>query len=151
MKERYNKRHKVCRSLVERVIGLWKGRFRYIHIKFKYILKINFFTFFFQFDYRCLHLEKVQRYDPKFFSEVILACAVLHNILIKNRVPFALKPKPFVSLWLNVSMNISIQKILKQIFYEIYEYPIFLSLLRTIIDDLITFQTRYKSINSDEN
>lgn len=30
--ERFNKRHKKCRSLVERTIGLLKGRFRYKHI-----------------------------------------------------------------------------------------------------------------------
>lgn len=57
----YNKRLRSIRSLVERVIGVLKTRFR------------------------CLIGERQLRYHQTKVSYVVYACATLHNFLILNR------------------------------------------------------------------
>lgn len=64
---KFNKLHKQRRSLVERAIGLLKARFR------------------------CLQHERIQRYSPEIFSKIIVACAIMHNICIKNNIPLDLE------------------------------------------------------------
>lgn len=59
--ERYNVRHASARNCVERCFGVLKGRFR------------------------CLLGERKLRYNPNKVSSIIVACAVLHNICIKDR------------------------------------------------------------------
>lgn len=59
----YNKLHRQLRSLVERVIGLLKARFR------------------------CLLGERKLRYDPLMSGYIIYSCAVLHNFLIEKNFP----------------------------------------------------------------
>lgn len=59
----YNKFHKILRSLIERVIGILKARFR------------------------CLLGERKLRYDHIRTAHIIYSCAVLHNFLIDNRYP----------------------------------------------------------------
>lgn len=59
----YNKSHKKGRNPIERCNGVLKTRFR------------------------CLLKERVLRYRPEKVGLIINACAVLHNILTKNRVP----------------------------------------------------------------
>lgn len=61
---RYNATHKQTRALVERCIGILKSRFR------------------------CLAKERVLFYCPAKAGIIINACIVLHNALIKARVPF---------------------------------------------------------------
>lgn len=61
---RYNVKHKQTRALVERCIGVLKSRFR------------------------CLSKERVLFYCPAKAGTIINACIVLHNVLIKARVPF---------------------------------------------------------------
>lgn len=61
---RYNYRHAVARSCVERCIGLLKMRFR------------------------CILQERTARYSPHFVGRLVNACAVLHNMCIIGGVPF---------------------------------------------------------------
>lgn len=58
---RYNRRIRSVRSLVERVIGVLKTRFR------------------------CIMGERPLRYHPTKVSKIIYACVTLHNFLIHNR------------------------------------------------------------------
>lgn len=58
---RYNSRIRSIRSLIERVIGVLKTRFR------------------------CIMGERQLRYRPTKVSKIIYACATLHNFLIHNR------------------------------------------------------------------
>lgn len=58
---RYNRRIRSVRSLVERVIGVLKTRFR------------------------CILGERPLRYYPTKVSKIIYACVTLHNFLIRNR------------------------------------------------------------------
>lgn len=58
---RYNRRIRSIRSLVERVIGVLKTRFR------------------------CILGERPLRYHPTKVSKIIYACVTLHNFLIHNR------------------------------------------------------------------
>lgn len=60
----FNKIHRSIRSGVERTIGLLKGRFR------------------------CLLCERKLRYKPSAVLNIVNSCAVLHNILVSNHVPF---------------------------------------------------------------
>ena len=62
--ERYNKAQRATRNTVERAIGVWKMRFRCLH-------KTG----------GCLQSP------PETCSKIIMACAVLHNICIDNRLP----------------------------------------------------------------
>lgn len=62
--ERYNISHKSTRALVERCIGILKSRFR------------------------CLSKERALFYSPPKAGLIINACLVLHNYLIRRRVPF---------------------------------------------------------------
>ncbi|XP_067204232.1 putative nuclease HARBI1 [Linepithema humile] len=62
--ERYNSRQMSCRALIERCNGLLKMRFR------------------------CLLKHRVLHYTPQIACKIINACAILHNICIKNDVPF---------------------------------------------------------------
>lgn len=59
----FNVRLRSLRSLVERVIGLWKARFR------------------------CLLGERKLRYDHETSAYIIYSCAVLHNFLVDNNYP----------------------------------------------------------------
>ncbi|XP_013381198.1 putative nuclease HARBI1 [Lingula anatina] len=59
--ERFNRSHKVTRTLIERVFGIWKRRFH------------------------CLHAEL--RMSPGRVCNIIGACAVLHNIAIIRNEP----------------------------------------------------------------
>lgn len=59
----YNARHRKLRSLIERVIGLLKARFR------------------------CLLGERKLHYDPLMSGYIIYACCVLHNFLVGNDYP----------------------------------------------------------------
>lgn len=58
----FNKRIQSARSLVERVIGLLRNRFR------------------------CLHKERKLRYYPTKASKIINSCATLHNFLIRRQL-----------------------------------------------------------------
>lgn len=58
---RYNSRLRSIRSMVERVIGVLKTRFR------------------------CILGERPLRYRPTKVSKIIYACVTLHNFLIHNR------------------------------------------------------------------
>lgn len=59
----FNRQHKRLRSLIERIIGLLKGRFR------------------------CMLGERALRYDHERSANIIYTCAVLHNFLIDNGYP----------------------------------------------------------------
>lgn len=59
----FNTRLRKLRSLVERVIGLLKARFR------------------------CLLNERKLRYSPLMSGYIIYSCSVLHNFLIDNKFP----------------------------------------------------------------
>lgn len=59
----FNKKHKEARSLIERIIGVLKARFR------------------------CLLGERKLRYDHERTAHIIYSCAVLHNFLIDNGYP----------------------------------------------------------------
>ncbi|XP_055850483.1 putative nuclease HARBI1, partial [Episyrphus balteatus] len=61
--EAFNKAHKITRSIVERCIGILKSRFR------------------------CLAAGRVLYYAPGKAGVIINACIVLHNMLIKARIP----------------------------------------------------------------
>ncbi|XP_022183155.1 putative nuclease HARBI1 [Myzus persicae] len=62
--ERYNRRFKHVRSLIERCIGLLKMRFR------------------------CLLKHRILHYSPVKACKIVNACTVLHNICIENNVQF---------------------------------------------------------------
>lgn len=64
IEEHFNQVHKSIRSGVERSIGLYKGTFR------------------------CMSGERKFRYEPHKVTRMVNACAVLHNILVANNVPF---------------------------------------------------------------
>lgn len=59
----FNKIHKATRSLIERIIGILKARFR------------------------CLLGERKLRYDHERTAHIIYSCSVLHNFLIDNGYP----------------------------------------------------------------
>lgn len=61
--EVFNRLHKRLRSMIERVIGLLKARFR------------------------CLLGERKLRYDHERSAYIIYSCAILHNFLIDNGYP----------------------------------------------------------------
>ncbi|XP_031344728.1 putative nuclease HARBI1 [Photinus pyralis] len=61
--EVFNNTFKQSRSVVERCIGLLKGR------------------------HRCLLKDRVLHYAPNKAARIVLACAILHNIAIHYRVP----------------------------------------------------------------
>ena len=62
--QRYNSSHKRTRCLVERCIGVLKSRFR------------------------CLDKSGgTMQFAPNFCAQIIVACTILHNICIQNRVP----------------------------------------------------------------
>lgn len=71
---RYNNAHIRARNIVERVIGIWKMRFR------------------------CILKERTARYDKYFATNIIKTCAVLHNMCIEHNIPLpaegALDPEP---------------------------------------------------------
>lgn len=55
---------------------------------FKFVIFSTYSTInLFDFN-RCLNHERVQRYEPAKLGKIILACCILHNILIRNNVPF---------------------------------------------------------------
>lgn len=60
---RYNEAHIRARNIVERTIGLLKVRFR------------------------CILKERTSRYSPEYVTKIIKACAVLHNLCVRNNVP----------------------------------------------------------------
>lgn len=61
--KRYNKSHRKTRSTVEGCIGVLKNRFR------------------------CLCRQRVLMYSPKTAGSIIVACVVLHNIMIDAKYP----------------------------------------------------------------
>ncbi|KAJ8927540.1 hypothetical protein NQ314_019976 [Rhamnusium bicolor] len=61
--QRFNHAHIRARNCVERCIGVLKMRFR------------------------CLLRERSLRYPPHFVSNLIKACAILHNLCVKEGVP----------------------------------------------------------------
>ena len=61
--EAYNRAHQRARHLVERCIGVLKSRFR------------------------CLCRQRVLMYSPAVSGNIIISCAVLHNILIEEKYP----------------------------------------------------------------
>ena len=61
--ETYNVAHRKARNCVERCIGVLKGRFR------------------------ILGKDRILRYTPQRAGLIINVCAVLHNILVKSKVP----------------------------------------------------------------
>lgn len=61
--EKYNRYHKRTRCAIERCNGVLKMRFR------------------------CLLKHRVLHYAPEYASQIVNACAVLHNICITNNVP----------------------------------------------------------------
>ncbi|XP_019894036.2 putative nuclease HARBI1 [Musca domestica] len=61
--ERYNIAHKSTRALVERCIGILKSRFR------------------------CLSKERTLYYSPPKAGLIINACLVLHNFLVRKKIP----------------------------------------------------------------
>ena len=65
--EHFSRRLTTVRSLIERVNGVLKMRFR------------------------CLLRHRVLHYSPEFFSKIINACCVLHNMCIEYNVP---EPEP---------------------------------------------------------
>ncbi|KAJ8911925.1 hypothetical protein NQ315_016266 [Exocentrus adspersus] len=56
--DRFNQRHAAARNCIERRNGVLKTRFR------------------------CLLHERTLRYDPEFVGQIIIACAVLHNMCV---------------------------------------------------------------------
>ncbi|XP_050062942.1 putative nuclease HARBI1 [Aphis gossypii] len=62
--ERYNKKFKYVRCLIERCIGLLKMRFR------------------------CLLKHRILHYSPVKACKIVNACTILHNICIENNIPF---------------------------------------------------------------
>ncbi|KAJ8964064.1 hypothetical protein NQ314_005147 [Rhamnusium bicolor] len=60
---RYNIAHVRARNCIERTFGLLKMRFR------------------------CLLKERTARYNPNFVANLVKACAVLHNMCIRERIP----------------------------------------------------------------
>ncbi|KAJ8965732.1 hypothetical protein NQ314_003938 [Rhamnusium bicolor] len=60
---RYNIAHVKARNCIERTFGLLKMRFR------------------------CLLKERTARYNPNFVANLVKACAVLHNMCIRERIP----------------------------------------------------------------
>lgn len=58
--EHYNAAHKSIRNVVERCIGVIKGRFR------------------------CLHKHRALHYKPLVAAKIIYSCAVLHNICVER-------------------------------------------------------------------
>ena len=61
---RYNQAHVKGRNVIERCNGVLKSRFR------------------------CLHRHRVLNVSPTTASKIINACAILHNLCMKHRVPF---------------------------------------------------------------
>lgn len=61
--ENFTRVHRTIRSGIERLIALFKGTFR------------------------CTLGERKLRYKPKIATNIVNACAVLHNILVANNVP----------------------------------------------------------------
>lgn len=61
--EHYNKVHRRVRSMVERCIGVLKSRFR------------------------CLCRQRILMYDTARSGNIIIACAVLHNIMVQAKYP----------------------------------------------------------------
>lgn len=62
--ENYNSAHRSCRNVIERTIGILKGRFR------------------------CLLKHRVLHSSPPIASKIIYSCAVLHNICNERRELF---------------------------------------------------------------
>ncbi|KAJ1153138.1 hypothetical protein NDU88_005900 [Pleurodeles waltl] len=63
--ERYNEAHGQTRRVIERTFGLLKARFR------------------------CLHMTGVSLfYSPKKVCQIIVACCMLHNLALRQQVPF---------------------------------------------------------------
>ncbi|KAG8222557.1 hypothetical protein J437_LFUL016758, partial [Ladona fulva] len=60
---RYSQAHCRARNVVERLFGVLKGR------------------------WRCLLREMVLHYQPERAAKIVLACAVLHNIILHHRLP----------------------------------------------------------------
>ncbi|KAJ8930286.1 hypothetical protein NQ314_016905 [Rhamnusium bicolor] len=56
----YTERHVLSRNVIERLNGVFKGRFR------------------------CISQERKLRYDPVTVGKIITSCAVLHNLCIKG-------------------------------------------------------------------
>lgn len=81
----YNIYHNKCSSLVERTIGMLKGRMRYLFY-FKNFSSINIRMMRSSNFFRCLLLERKLRYSPQKLEKITMACVILHNILIKNNV-----------------------------------------------------------------
>ncbi|KAJ1108555.1 hypothetical protein NDU88_005931 [Pleurodeles waltl] len=68
--ECYNKAHGRTRRIIERTFGLLKARFR------------------------CLHLTSSSLYYSPKVCQIIVACCVLHNLVLRRQVPFLQEDGP---------------------------------------------------------
>ncbi|KAK3923619.1 Putative nuclease [Frankliniella fusca] len=72
----YNKVHCSDRNAIERLIGVYKAKWRQV----------------------CTHKDNMLRYNPIKAGKIITACAILHNICITRRAPQYLEhPRPLVN------------------------------------------------------
>ncbi|KAJ1178092.1 hypothetical protein NDU88_003340 [Pleurodeles waltl] len=69
--ERYNEAHGQTRRIIERTFGLLKARFRCLHLTGGFLF-----------------------YSPKKVCQIIVACCMLHNLVLRRQVPFLQEDGP---------------------------------------------------------
>ncbi|XP_056375375.1 putative nuclease HARBI1 [Hyla sarda] len=81
--QRYNLAHKNTRSIVERTFGILKSRFRCLDVSGGALL-----------------------YKPKIVCQIIIACAILHNIANKHNIETPLADDLRAEIQINLDQNI---------------------------------------------
>ena len=95
--DRYMTTHILARNCIERCNGVLKTRFRYIKMTFIGLpnsqFNISVIECYKNFFFRCIMGERKLRYTPPKCGNIIIACAVLHNIAIATNENFVINFK----------------------------------------------------------